>query len=194
VLDWSYPNTSGPGNVWAYPEVVYGYLGGLSSYSPSGEGITPIQLKNLTALTGSYNVTLHDDPTTYDVLWETHFTTSPAAIEVCEFAILTHSPPYYTQYIESLSQKWTYNANGFSATIYNAGSASNPFINVRPTQGDMLSGTVDIKSIITFLIGQGVLNGNWYIEGFELGVEPLEGIGSITINSLSYNWNGTNTP
>jgi hypothetical protein len=190
VLNWSYPNTPGPGNVWAYPEVVYGYLGGISNYTPSGEGITPVQVKNLTALTGSYNVTLQGNTDQYDVLWETHLTTAPASNEVCEFSIMLHSPSYFTQYVMSLPEEYDYHAAGLSATIVNAESSSNPYIIVMPKQGDMLSATVDIKSILTFLISKGVVSGDWYIEGFELGVEPQQGSGSITINSLSYNWNG----
>ena len=194
VLNWSYPNTPGSGNVWAYPEVIYGYMGGISNYTPSGEGTRPVQVKNLTALTGSYNVTLQGDTEQYDVLLETHLTTAPASNMVCEFAIMPHSPSYFTQYVMSLPVQYDYNAPDLSATIANAGSSSNPYFIVMPKQGDMLSATVDIKSILTFLISKGVLSGDWYIGGFELGVEPRQGSGSITINSVSYNWNGTKTP
>src|SRR5262249_30377277 len=97
-----------------------------------------------------------------------------------------------SQYVAGWATHYSYNANGLSADIAVGTNGAYPYVLVTPTQGDMLSGTVDLKSILWFLIQQGVLTGKEYIDGWEMGAEPTSGSGSLTINSIGYDWNGTN--
>ena len=73
VLSWSWPNTGQTSHVYGYPELVYGAQAGTWA-SPDGGGPAPVQIDNLTALTGSFDLTLAGDTSNYDVLWETHLT------------------------------------------------------------------------------------------------------------------------
>ena len=53
----------------------------------------------------------------------------------------------------------------------------------------MLSGTnFDLLGILNYCITIGLINQNYYVTGFELGVEAQQGSGTMTINSLSFDW------
>ena len=190
VISWNWGSHINSDNVWGYPEVVYGAQAGIWQ-SADGQGPQPIQIKNLTALTGTYNVSIGGSTDNFDVLWETQLTSAPFSGQEVEFSIMPHSPSYDTQYITSLPDQYQYNEAGLSATIAVTSNGSYPYVIVLPNQGDMLSGTVDIKSILDFLTAKGVLTGNEYIQGFEMGAEPQTGSGSLTINKIGYDWNGT---
>ena len=58
---------------------------------------------------------------------------------------------------------------------------------------DILAGTISISDILKSLILNGVITGKEYISGVEFGPEPGSGSGSLLVNSLSYQWNGTPT-
>jgi hypothetical protein len=59
----------------------------------------------------------------------------------------------------------------------------------RSAGGDTLSGTFDILAILRYLKSLGIITGNEYLSGWELGVETISGSGSMTVNQLSYTWN-----
>jgi len=194
AINWSWPNYANSSNVWGYPEVVYGSQAGWWQ-SPDGKGPTPVQIKNLTALTGSYNMSISGNTDEFDVLWETHLTSAPNSGPIIEFAILAHTPSYFTAYLKKVSvPKYSYTNGGFSATIIVTNNGSQPYLIILPAQGDMLAATVDIKAILDFLISKAVLTGDEYIEGFEMGTEPQKNTGTLIINSISYNWNGNTVP
>jgi gentisate 1,2-dioxygenase len=56
---------------------------------------------------------------------------------------------------------------------------------------DMISGTytVQLNSILAALVQQGILSSSSYIDNWQAGFEVVDGSGSATINSLSYDWN-----
>jgi hypothetical protein len=49
----------------------------------------------------------------------------------------------------------------------------------------MLSGTVDLLPIFNWAATQGWISTSYVLNGFEFGVEPTNGSGSVTFNSLS---------
>jgi hypothetical protein len=60
IISWSFPNyLNGASNVYAYPDIVYGILGG--GYPPTPANIpTPIQLRSLPSdFSLTYNITLY---------------------------------------------------------------------------------------------------------------------------------------
>jgi hypothetical protein len=62
VISWNWGDNTNPSNVWGYPEVVYGEQGGDWS-SPDGQDPTPVEINNLTTLTGSFNLSLSGSTT-----------------------------------------------------------------------------------------------------------------------------------
>src|SRR5690349_12664464 len=131
ILSWSWPNYANADNVWGYPEVVYGSQAGIWQ-SPDGQGPTPVQIKNLTALTGTYNLTLSGNTDQYDVLWETHLTSAPNSGQVDEFGIMSHAPSYVRAYVDGLTQKYSYSGPGLSGTIAVTSNGTDPYIIVLP--------------------------------------------------------------
>ena len=189
VISWRWPGYGNPSNAWGYPEIVYGTQAG-TWRSPDRKGPPPIKIRNLAALTGSYDLSIAGDTDQYDVLWETHLTSAPNGGASIEFGILLHTPSYVMSWAEGLPRRYPYNTAGLAATILITDNGSEPYILVLPVQGDMLTATVDIRSILNFLISRRALTGDEYISGFEIGAEPRQGEGTLTINSIQYNWNG----
>lgn len=190
VLRWKWPDRSNSDNVWGYPAVVYGYQAGVLA-PPDGRGPHPVQIKHLTMLTGSYEIRIGGDTDEFDVLWEAQLTSAPHQGQVAEFSIEPHAPSYVRAWFADLPRKYVYKSATLSGTIAVTDNGSYPYIVVLPEGGDLLSATVDIKAILDFLIAKGVLTGDEYIQGFELGAEPRKNAGMLNIVSLSYNWNGT---
>src|SRR5437660_212073 len=67
VISWTWPNVAAPNNVYSYPEIVFGAQDGTRP-SPDGVGPAPIQLKNLSAFTGSYSIGIGGSIGNFDVL------------------------------------------------------------------------------------------------------------------------------
>ena len=65
-------------------------------------------------------------------------------------------------------------------------------ISILPSS-NVLAGTISISDILKSLIWHGVITGQEYLSGIELGPEPGSGSGSLLVNNLSYQWNGTPT-
>jgi hypothetical protein len=73
--------------------------------------------------------------------------------------------------------------------LHHGSRCGHPLIAVLPAGGDTLSGTFDILAILRYLKSLGIITGNEYLSGWELGVETISGSGSMTVNQLSYTWN-----
>ena len=54
---------------------------------------------------------------------------------------------------------------------------------------DLLNHTIDLKALFLAAVQAGYLTGNEYFNGFELANEATSGSGSMTVNSLSVNYN-----
>ena len=65
-------------------------------------------------------------------------------------------------------------------------------ISILPSS-NVLAGTISISDILKSLIWHGVITGQEYLSGIEFGPEPGAGSGSLLVNNLSYQWNGTPT-
>ena len=193
TIAWNFGSHMAPSNVWGYPEVIYGRKAG--HWAPSnGVTPTPIQLRNLTRFLMSWNISLSGNLNLHDVLAETFFATvadpTSSAQKATEWGFFIWSPPYCTEYLNSLSPKWTYtNSNGITVQIT---MTSNTVLILPITVRDgtpMLSGTnFDLLGILNYCITNGLIKQNYYLTGFELGVEAQQGSGTMTINSLSFDW------
>ena len=193
VLSWRWPDRSNSHNVWGYPEVAYGYQAGVLP-PPDSKGPRAVQIRHLAVLTGSYEIAISGDTDEFDVLWETQLTSAPHQGQIFEFSVLIHAPSYIRAWFADLPRKHRYESAEFAATIAVTDNGSYPYILVLPDRGDLFSGTFDLKALFDFLIAKKVLTGNEYVQGFELGAEPRKKSGTLKINLLSYDWNGTVVP
>ena len=107
VISWSFPEyLNGSSNVYAYPDIVYGILGG--GYSPTPANIpTPIQLASLPSdFSLTYNITLNANLDNQDVLIDTWPTTVPNPPNISindtrtnEIGFMAHVPSYTLAYL-----------------------------------------------------------------------------------------------
>ena len=58
----------------------------------------------------------------------------------------------------------------------------------------MTQGSIDFAPIIQWAISEGWLSSSSELKGFELGVEVKQGAGSMTVNSLNYDWGPGSSP
>jgi hypothetical protein len=205
VMSWSFPGyLNGTSNIYAYPDIVYGILGG--GYPPTPANIpTPIQLGSLPSdFSLTYNITLNANPDDQDVLIETWPTTVPNPPNLStndtrtnEIGFMAHVPSYTLEYLLSFPNHIDYSANNFNAYIVTV-PYTPPFTVMIPvttpggtTPVDMTSGTYTIPfgALLNFLTTQGILNPNNYITGYQFGFEIGRGTGSVTINQLEWHWN-----
>ena len=205
VISWSFPDyLNGTSNVYGYPDIVFGILGG--GYPPTPANIpTPIQLGSLpNDFSLTYNITLNANRDNQDVLIDTWPTTVPNPPNLStndtrtnEIGFMAYVPSYTLRYLLSLPNHIDYSADGFNAYIVTA-PYKPPFTVMMPvttpggtTPVDMTSGTYTIPfgALLSFLTTQGILNSKNYITGYQFGFEIGRGTGSVTINQLQWHWN-----
>jgi hypothetical protein len=124
-MRWSFPNSlNDTTNVYAYPDIVYGVLGG--GYPPTPANLpTPIQLGSLPRnFSLSFNVTLNAGNNDQDLLIETFPTTVPNPpnpnvndTRTNEIGFMAHTPSYTLSYLLSLPNPINYSSGGFDAYI-----------------------------------------------------------------------------
>lgn len=187
TLSWSYPNYNGPEGVWSFPEIVYGDGTHAGVLADGAGGPTPTQIDNLN-LTANYSVALDASPSNYDVIFDTWLTSSPPT---ATSANIVKEISFYVWAPGDNFSGWDllFSANGDN--YYSRPGSTQ--IGIVPAGGEQLSGTVNFTQIFSELISHGIVSGSDYLSGVELGAEPWKGSGSLTINSLSYQWNAGST-
>jgi hypothetical protein len=188
---------------YGWPEISYGSSNFGSSWPVTGPW--PEQLSALTTLTVTYNLAVGGNTNSYDVLLDTFVTASPTTTDgsyVAEVSFYPYGNPNLPLTNASTFHAFTSAGNACVGT--NFGSPPELVIypivgtscTVSPVRRSILSGTVDLKEIFTYLIAQGLLTGSEYLRGYGLGPEmqvpaawnsaPYSG--TLTVNGLSFNW------
>ena len=183
-MSWKWPKRT---SVLAYPEIVYGTQQGGGWPAPAGATTPPpTQVANFTNLSAQYSFSMSGQTRNFDVafdLWLTSLDSSHQSTIKDELLILVHNP-------WSVPGKniGTLNSAGIYVSYdWGNGEKKWTLVEVVPA-ADTLSGTISFSDILKTLIWNGVLTGSEYISGIELGAEVGGGTGSVTIDSLSYQW------
>ena len=207
VMNWSFPNYfNGSTNVYAYPDIVYGILGG--GFPPTPKNIpAPLQLSSIPSdFTLTFNVTLNANFEDQDLLIETWPTTvsnpqNPYVVDTRteEVGVFAHTPSNTMSGILNVPDHWNFSQNGFNAYIAKWYTGGIPFVMIAPVSApggttpiDMADGathTIPWGDLIGFMVSNGVLDGTNYLTGFEFGFEIGRGSGSAQINLLEWQWN-----
>ena len=126
-------------------------------------------------------------------------TSGTTAKMVAEFEVYYHTPNATKTFIDGLTNLGTYTSasiDGTPSIAWKVGRQAANFFGVPyylfypSDQSDKPAITFDIKAALTWLsaanptTGLTYLTGNEYYTGHALGVEPLKGAGSLTINSV----------
>jgi Glycosyl hydrolase family 12/RTX calcium-binding nonapeptide repeat (4 copies) len=183
-MQWDY-SARPDGNVLGYPEVFIGY-------KPWNEGSTFMvdQVSDLRELTLTTDIDIGGDTTGFNVAYDLWFTDTPAGGPdsiTAELMVWLHKGGF----TPAGTPIGRYVGPDVSATIwYEAAIASGP--DKRPSyialvvDGGQLDGTVDMAAMLRYLDRRGLIAGDDYLTGVELGPELMRGAGSMTINSLNY--------
>jgi hypothetical protein len=203
LIRFNYPyNDNGFSVPFGYPEVVYGFQAGNGMASPNGVEPPPTQIQAFTTLTGQINLHIGGNTQYFDVLWETFpVDAETGGQQQAEIAILLHSTPFITSYVITpatmggfYTSKYDYSGQGIKGTVYAGSNGSVPYVILLPSGGNVLSGTIDLLGYLNSIVSQGILTGNEYLTGYELGNEPYGGVtdsdgnGFMEVNTLTYTW------
>ena len=188
LFSWSFPLYGGPFGVWSYPCIVYG-----STPELINPTVPSTQVANFVNLSTTYSTALTVNSGQLDTIFDIWLTSKPYGdmttakfeLEIIPQTVWHYSPLTYT-FTDSTLQ---------NANVYvNPNWGGNPWTNiVVAPSSEMLTGTISISDILKSLIWHGMITGQEYISGIEFGPEPGSGSGSLLINNLSYQWNGTPT-
>lgn len=198
MMSWSFPNNGSPSGIWSYPAIQYGSTDGNSWYGTDGTvkpygGLppSPTQISNLN-MTVDYSVILSDpNAAGHDVIFDSYTTPAPpngaATVKNIEVSYYVYTPPGMLNAIHDPSrQQFLYvSAVDGSSVYHRLGSTQYNWV---PQNGQQLSGTVRWGALLKEAATHGVLSATDYLSGMALGPEVITGSGSITINSVSYNW------
>jgi hypothetical protein len=185
TMSWDWPMGS---SVLGYPEIVYGTQDGTNAAPAGVTTPPPTQVANFTNLSAQYSFSISGQTNNFDVGFDLWLTSQPNGGIADEIMVLVHNP-------------WSTPGNNignidnsgiYVSTNWGDGSANWTFVELAPT-ADQLSGTISFSNIMKTLVWDGVIAGSEYISGIELGAEVGGGTGSLTINSLSYQWNANPT-
>ena len=184
TINWNYGSHIASSNVWGYPEVIYGTQG--TSFDAPG-GTHPAnwgeQIGTLGHFNFNFDYSLTGNQNQYDVLAETH-------IDGHEVGIVLNSPNYLTDWIKGFTQHH-FDLGGISGEAVPGawGSGSLLLIPDSVENGTpMTHGSIDLAPIIQYAVSQGWLSSSEQVKGWELGVEPQQGAGSLTVNQFSVDW------
>lgn len=180
TIVWSYP-TAPCVSICGFLNIQYGF------YDTGGsQSITSKQLSAITTLTATNNLTMSGTTNGWDVLYDIFLTNGAQGTHANEIEILIHTPTYSSASCSSGSLIGTTTISGINWTAYLSGT----IYCVYPTSlADVPSASIDIHAIFNYLIANGGLSSSVYYNGHALGVEPRNGTGQLTYNSLSVVYN-----
>jgi hypothetical protein len=182
VIAWHWPNhVSALTGVWGYNFLFYGNY---DNSSPAVR-VTPRQVKNITTLRQDYTVATTTGD--FNVLNEFYLTSDSgnAAAKVVEIGYFPHSSASGKRFHDSGTQFGSFQDTfGESWVVAKQGTF---YMLMPPNDGEMLSGSIDVKAALAFLIAKRVITGNEWFNGIALGVEPVSGTGRLTVS----NWTVT---
>jgi hypothetical protein len=154
--------------------------------------IKALQVNSIGTLTQTHNFTLGGDTSKYDVITDFWLTQKAGDFtnRLFEVEVSLHTPAYGKAYFLSATPVGTYtDAQGQAWTVTIDRKSAIPDILIMPKGGgDLVSGTVDIKGMLDWLVAQKVITGNEYFNGLAMGAEVRQGAGSLTVNNFNVDY------
>jgi Putative peptidoglycan binding domain len=173
--------------VYGFLHVAYGNYDGDAQQVP----VTPLQVYTLTNFTNDINWTTTG--TTSNLLNEFYLTSSSgnSAAKLFEIGEFPNVPSTTLNYVTNLTtSKGTFVDPGGRSWSVVYGSGAVPYISFYPTNLQNVNGTVYWKDMLGYLISQGLITGNEWINGVSIGIEPYTGAATTTINTFNVNFTG----
>lgn len=190
---WSFP-AAGENSIKSFIAVDYGDYYNTTALTPVDSTIISAQW----ALNETFNFAISGNIQGFDVITDMFLTGTPGnnATNSAEVEIFLHTPNYSKAWFSSLTQLGTIQISGIEWSVASGSNNGIPdYIFMPSTQNDITSNTIDIKSMLQYLVTNGGLNDSLYFNGLSLGVETNTGSGSFALNnfSVSYSTNLAST-
>jgi transposase len=197
VFTWSFPEVTASGHVYEADLVVWGsYFNGVPQTS-----IPPCQAQNLTTLTVTTDYSISGETAFFNLIYDFYLypTTAVTSTIDIEFSIFLHDQSYSRAMVDSLASNLKFNwtdSEGTEWVIWTLDPVKGAQIRCEFANfTDIPSGyVIDIKGLIDAVVAHGWASGASWFVGTGLGAEAAQGNGSWTLNSYSFNYNGTTYP
>lgn len=188
-IETDFPDVSHP-SVWGYFFIAKGDY----RNSPGSEHPEAVAIENLEHFTESFEWS-YEGSENFNLLSEHWLTSAPN-----DFDTIVYEIGFFLHY-ETTATHWYLHNHGDEIGDYDDGSNEwhvrwhNGFCTFALDDTDLLSGTIDRKAAIAWLLEQSALspeadwalNPEWYLNGTAFGVEPTDGGGTTAVDIV--NWN-----
>jgi hypothetical protein len=180
TFNWNMPvSTSLAPQILAFPEVIFGNSPLNTSTGGTGNGVFPLKIADMVALSAKYDVSYGGNLAGFDVAYDIWFSKSTTATGQSavsnEVMIWVHKGDFaaYGDLVGTIDQ------NGNTFKVYHSGTYT-----ALVSDKDLTAGTLDLKAIFAKLTTMGILTSAEYLRSVELGAEVASGGGWLTINDL----------
>ena len=158
--------------------------------TPVKEPIPPKAIADIKLLRQSFALVFHGDPQSYNVIQNMFLTSAPGDMKrrLFEIEIFLRTPNPSAQYVRSATPIGTFEISGqrWVATIDWRHHRGLPDILIVPENlEDIPVASIDVKAFLDRLTKARILTGREYFNGIGLGVEVLNGSGSVVFDNLS---------
>lgn len=195
---WTWPATYSGGFPYAFYDVILGDSGGFTTVQGAGHPLAT-QISKIGTLTTTLNISYTDPDAVCSVdftgnsdiiydLWLTSVPYSNARANpnsiLFEIEVFVH-----TNFTPTSATTFTITEGARSWTAYEyPGNVGNDQRWIVTTGSDILSGTINLNTILQAFTAHGVTTGNEYIAGVPFGLETYCNSGTLTVTGLSYVW------
>lgn len=190
VISWRWPPNSPVGpcgvGVWAFLQVGYGnYAGG------SFMQVTAQQVKNITTLVQNYNIRVGGaNIDNFDIIDDFFLTSaSGGGGNLFEIEIFLHPNTQAKALFNSATPVGSIVSGGITWSVAVVSASPPDILLIKSDQTDVLSASIDIKAMFSYLVAQGQITGNEWYNGHGLGAEPAQSGGTLTIDQFSVVYN-----
>jgi hypothetical protein len=177
------------GRMLAYPEIIVGF----KPWNPKqGTDIINAAVSDIKTFDISQEIEISGDTDTFNVSYDLWLTDEPLGGETSittEIMVWSHRGGLGRY--EQNGKIGTYKHDGYEADVImhdNFGGSHGlhwRYIALLPDK-DYLNFTFDMKDVLAYLVRKGLISGDDYVTGYELGSEVKSGSGELKINHLSH--------
>ena len=187
TMTWKWPDTPPTASgVYNFNAISFGNYYGSVVQTP----ITPLQVNSIGTLTQTQSVTLGGDASKYNVITDFWLTerASDFSNRLFEVEVFDHAPAISSSWANSLMQLGTYTGSGHTWQVALRSGSISDIVFLPKDTPDVLTGSIDIKGMLDWLVSHHVITGNEYFNGLAMGVEVIQGTGSIAINKFNVDY------
>lgn len=192
-INWSVPAT---------PPASAGVYGYLTVYRGNYDGgrpptaTTPWQVGNLTSFTETFSLTIPTG-TDFVVLNEFYLTNAAGAEndKAFEIAHWLHAPAASLTAFNAAPQIGTFtDPQGRAWDVANFGpnpAGADYIVFLLDSRADLLSGSIDKRAALNWLVTQGVIGTHLWVNGTAIGIEPVTGAGQAVVSAYDVAFAGS---